>query len=169
MLPEAIKKSKTPEQALASLMRLCSRAEKSSGDAKRLMYTWGVDESKRGEVLERLIELNFIDDRRYAGAFVHEKVNLSGWGIYKISATLAQKGINRTIIDEALLEIDENVMIERLNQKLARKIKSIKHATQYELKAKLIRYGLSLGYGFDSVKEVASQLVGQADESDEFI
>ncbi|MEG1612521.1 MAG: RecX family transcriptional regulator, partial [Alistipes sp.] len=37
------RRPKTPEQALTSLMRLCARAEKSSGDALRLMRTWGVE------------------------------------------------------------------------------------------------------------------------------
>ena len=40
-------KTKSPEQALASLMRLCSRAEKSSGDARRLMARWGAGEVDR--------------------------------------------------------------------------------------------------------------------------
>lgn len=169
MLPKDVKKTKTPEQALASLMRLCARAEKSSGDAMRLMYTWGVEQSRRGEVLEKLIELKFIDDRRYAEAFVRDKVKFSGWGSYKIATTLVQKGIKRAVIDGALSEIDENIMVERLNEKLARKIKSIKHTTHYELKTKLIRYGLSLGYDFDKVRDAATQQIGQADEDDEYM
>ena len=31
------KRDKTPDEALAALMRLCARAEKSEGDARRLM------------------------------------------------------------------------------------------------------------------------------------
>ena len=31
------RRDKTPEQALAALMRLCARAEKSESDARRLM------------------------------------------------------------------------------------------------------------------------------------
>lgn len=169
MFTKEIKKSKTPEEALASLMRLCSRAEKSTGDAMRLMYTWGVEESRRSEVLEKLIELKFIDNRRYAEAYVGEKVRLSGWGTYKISAALAKKGVSRAIIDDTISEIDQTAMVERLNQKLSRKVRSIKYNSQYELKAKLIRYGLSLGYEYDKVKDAASQLVSQADEFDEFM
>ena len=39
------RKSKTAAEALQSLMRLCARAEKSTGDARRLMRSWGVAES----------------------------------------------------------------------------------------------------------------------------
>ena len=38
------KRDKTPDEALAALMRLCARAEKSEGDARRLMRGWGVAE-----------------------------------------------------------------------------------------------------------------------------
>ena len=47
----AAPRTKTPEQALAALMRLCARAEKSEGDARRLMRGWGVAEKDPEQVL----------------------------------------------------------------------------------------------------------------------
>ena len=86
MQPDEIrkKKVKTPEQALAALMRLCARAEKSQEDARRLMRGWGLAERDAEGVLAKLVRDCFIDDARYAGAFVREKLRLSGWGEYKI-------------------------------------------------------------------------------------
>ena len=75
----AVPRTKTPEQALAALMRLCARAERSEEDARRLMTRWGVAPADRERVLERLRRDRFIDDARYAEAFVREKINLSGW------------------------------------------------------------------------------------------
>lgn len=82
----AARRTKTPDQALASLMRLCARAEKSEGDARRLMRGWGLNDGDAERVLARLVNDRFIDDSRYAGAFVREKMRLSGWGEYKIRA-----------------------------------------------------------------------------------
>ena len=81
MQPDEIrkKKVKTPEQALAALMRLCARAEKSQEDARRLMRGWGLAERDAEGVLAKLVRDCFIDDARYAGAFVREKLRLSGW------------------------------------------------------------------------------------------
>ena len=76
-----IKRDKTPEQAYAALIRLCARSEKSSGDALRLMQRWGVDPSARQGVLQKLLTDRFIDDSRYAEAFVRDKIRLSGWGV----------------------------------------------------------------------------------------
>ena len=70
------KRTKSPEQALAALMRLCARAERSSGDALRLMRTWGVAQEAQQKVLRELLDQRFIDDARYAEAFVREKMRL---------------------------------------------------------------------------------------------
>lgn len=170
MQPDEIrkKKVKTPEQALAALMRLCARAEKSQEDARRLMRGWGLAERDAKGVLAKLVRDRFIDDARYAGAFVREKLRLSGWGEYKIRTALQRKRIDRALIDAALAEADRSGMDERLRRQLERKARTAKYTTQYELKTKLIRYGLSLGYDYETVVEAASGLVTDTETCNEF-
>ena len=170
MQPDEIrkKKVKTPEQALAALMRLCARAEKSQEDARRLMRGWGLAEREGEQVLARLVRDRFIDDGRYAEAFVRDKLRLSGWGEYKIRTALQRKRIDRALIDAALAEADRPAMGERLCRQLERKARTAKYSTQYELKTKLIRYGLSLGYDYETVVEAASGLVTDTETCDEF-
>ena len=170
MQPDEIrkKKVKTPEQALAALMRLCARAEKSQEDARRLMRGWGLAERDAEGVLAKLVRDRFIDDARYAGAFVREKLRLSGWGEYKIRTALQRKRIDRALIDAALAEADRSGMDERLRRQLERKARTVKYTSQYELKTKLIRYGLSLGYDYETVVEAASGLVTDTETCDEF-
>lgn len=173
MLPEKLKKprekrTKSPEQALASLMRLCARAEKSEGDARRLMRGWGVAERDAEAVVARLVRERFIDDSRYAEAFVREKVRLSGWGEYKIRTALQRKGIRREVIEAALRQINRGEAGERLAERLARKMRTVRYASPYDLKTKLIRYGLSLGYDYETVLDAASTLVKDTDTCDDF-
>ena len=162
------KKFKTPEQALAALMRLCARAEKSQEDARRLMRGWGLAERDAEGVLAKLVRDRFIDDARYAGAFVREKLRLSGWGEYKIRTALQRKRIDRALIDAALAEADRPAMGERLCRQLERKARTAKYTTQYELKTKLIRYGLSLGYDYEAVMDAASAMVRETDTCNDF-
>ena len=170
MQPDEIrkKKVKTPEQALAALMRLCARAEKSQEDARRLMRGWGLAERDAEGVLAKLVRDCFIDDARYAGAFVREKLRLSGWGEYKIRTALQRKRIDRALIDAALAEADRPAMGERLCRQLERKARTAKYSTQYELKTKLIRYGLSLGHDYETVLDSAAALVTDTETCDEF-
>ena len=44
------------------------------------MQRWGVEPSARQGVLQKLLADRFIDDNRYAEAFVRDKIRLSGWG-----------------------------------------------------------------------------------------
>lgn len=173
MLPQKrVKRTKTPEQALASLQRLCARAERSSGDAMRLMATWEVENSRRQEVLQKLISDKFIDDRRYAEAFVREKTSLSAWGEYKIRAALKRKGISESIINDVLNQINPDTNIDRLTQRLSRKVKSIKYETSYQLKTKLLRYGISLGFQMEQVLTSVEQVmksINQDNQCDEDI
>ena len=162
------KKFKTPEQALAALMRLCARAEKSQEDARRLMRGWGLAERDAEGVLAKLVRDRFIDDARYAGAFVREKLRLSGWGEYKIRTALQRKGVSKERIDAALSQADRPAMGERLAQQLERKARTVKYTSQYELKTRLIRYGLSLGYDYEAVMDAASAMVRETDTCNDF-
>ncbi len=158
-------KVKSPEQALTSLMALCARAERSSGDAIRLMKRWGVEPQSASKVLARLIDERFIDDARYAQLFVREKVNLNGWGKRKISSELYRKGVDRDIIEDALSEVDNQTLIERLRERLERKLPQTKYKDKYELKAKLLRHAAAQGYDYATASQVITELISLS-ESD---
>ena len=161
MLPKTpkIRQAKTADEAFASLMRLCARAERSSGDALRLMRNWGVAQNEQQGVLQRLIKERFIDDRRYAEAFVREKMRLSAWGKYKSTAALKRKGIADEIITEAMAELNPSDNKKRLQDRLQTKIKHIKYDTEYQLKTKLKRYALSLGFEMDEVMDSVNDVM----------
>lgn len=146
------------------MMRLCARAEKSTGDALRLMRTWGVEESKRQEVVDRLLAMRFIDDTRFAETFVRDKVGLSGWGGYKIRSALQQKGIAREVIDSAMSQLEGTDMTSRLTTQLRRKLRTVKSSSPYDLRTKLIRYALSLGYEYDTVISAVDAVVKPTDD-----
>ena len=168
MCPEEIterkpreRKSKTAEQALRSLMRLCARSEKSSGDALRLMHLWQVPQAERQGVLNRLLRERFIDDSRYAEAYVREKSRLSGWGARKIAVQLRQKGVSQGVIAEALKQLDGDVELPRLVEKLRRKMRTTKYSSDYELRGKLLRYALSLGFDYDMAQSAVDRSVAE--------
>lgn len=158
------KRTKTPEQALTALMNLAARSEKSSGDAMRLMQNWGVEPSASQGVLQKLIDSKFIDDSRYAEAFVRDKMRFSGWGLFKLRAALRNKGISPEIIEETLRQLDRSSLSDRLRTRLEQKMRTVKASSRYELKTKLMRYGASLGYDFESVADVVDSLISDIEE-----
>ncbi len=155
-------KTKSADEALQSLMRLCARAERSSGDALRLMRRWGVPDSDARRVLDRLERERFIDDRRYTELYVREKMRLSGWGAYKIKMSLRQKGVSPQIIAEVAEPMFSPVDLkERLVELLTRKLPTIKAKSTYETRAKLIRFGVSRGFDLEMVIDCVNQLISE--------
>ena len=156
------RKTKTAQQALQSLMRLCSRSEKSTGDALRLMRTWGVPEAEQRGVLDKLIADRYIDNRRYAEAYTREKSQLVGWGERKIAMQLRLKGVERETISAVVAELmADDSMTERLHDKLSKKLRTVKAANDYELRGKLLRYALGLGYDYDMAAEAVERVAKQ--------
>ncbi len=153
-------KTKTAEQALSALMFMCARAEKSSGDALRLMRLWQVPEGDRAGVLEKLTAKKFIDDSRYAAAYVREKSRLNGWGEHKIRRQLALKGISREIIGESMGQLEDSS--ERLAAMLERKMRTVRAKDDFELRGKLFRYGMSLGYDYDDVMQTLQRVLARS-------
>lgn len=159
-------KRKSAEQALRLLMNMAARAERSSGDALRLMKRWGVDDNDAQRVLQRLIAERFIDDSRYAAAFVREKINLSGWGGYKIVAALRRKGVDSRTIENALSQYGSVDMEERLEGLLEKKIKTVKYRDTSDLRAKLFRFAASRGYDYSTAMQAVDRVVKGERECD---
>ena len=155
------RKTKSAEEALQSLMRLCARGERSTGDAMRLMRTWGVPEGERQAVVDRLVAQRFIDNGRYAELYVREKSRLSGWGARKIAMQLRTKGVEKEVIVDALATIDRDEQSDRLAEKLRRKMRTTKAQSDYEMRGKLLRYALGLGYDYDDATTALDKIMAE--------
>lgn len=152
-------RTKSPEQALSSLMRICARAEKCSSDALRSMRRWGLSDADARVVLERLIRERFIDDGRYAAAYVREKMRFSGWGERKIRASLRAKAIAPKIIDEAMCQMVPEDNASRLRDMLQKKAAKTTARDLYDLKGKLVRFAVGRGFDLDDVLEVVEEII----------
>ena len=53
---------------------------------------------------QELVEHGYVDDRRYALMFVHDKRELEGWGSERIRRGLGERGIDPDAIEAALAE-----------------------------------------------------------------
>jgi regulatory protein len=138
--------------ALVKLQEICSRQEKAPAEVIALLKKWGVEQEKQGEIIEKLKAERFIDETRYASAFVKDKIRLDHWGTVKIRFHLNHKGISPGITDKALKEIDKQEYRQMISKELDKKRKTL-HGTGREIWAKLARYGSSRGYEMDVMRD----------------
>ena len=132
--------------ALAKAMALCSRREYCTEDIRSKLRSWGVSPGDTQKILRVLIKENFINETRYAESFVKDKFRYNKWGRIQIAAHLNARKVPSEIIRHALDSIDEESYINTLRELINSHRKHIKAKNQYDLKGKLLRYGLSKGF-----------------------
>jgi len=134
------------KSALDKAMAHCSRREFCCDDIRSKLSLWGVENNDAGKIIGTLIRENFINESRYAEAFVRDKFKYNKWGKAKIAAHLNSKKLPSDIIKTALDSIDNEQYIKLLRGLIEGHRKTVKAKNQYDLKAKLLRYGLSKGF-----------------------
>lgn len=137
--------SYTPAEALSALMKLLSTREKCSREVIQQLDRWGVDRKEHKAILEKLEKDGFLDDTRYAGAFVRDKVRFDHWGLQKISYMLRMKGISDKVIREAICGVNGSEYRSMVFRELEKKRKTCS-GTPREIFARVARYGASRGY-----------------------
>jgi regulatory protein len=132
--------------ALNKAMDQCSRREYCCSDIRNKLIAWGVENSDAEKIIDVLVRENFINETRYAAAFVKDKFNYNKWGKVKISSSLKLKKIPSAIISKALDSIDNETYLKTIADLITVHRRSVRAKNKYELKAKLLRYGLSKGF-----------------------
>ena len=148
-----MKKDMTEQEAYLQLAALCAQAEHCQQEMRDKMRRWELDETVQNRIIDRLIKERYIDDERYARAFVKDKIRYNKWGRRKVQQGLWQKRIDADIQQRVLDEIDEKEYLDVLRPLLKQKRKSIRAASDYELNQKLVRFALSRGFTFDIIRQ----------------
>lgn len=134
------------QEALSYARDLCSRKEKCCSEIREKLEKFKLPELQIEKVLKALQKEGFIDEARYAGMFVRDKLRLNRWGRIKIRYMLKAKQIPEKIINEAIHGIDEQDYRETLREELLKKRRQTKDANPYSARNKLARFGQQRGF-----------------------
>ena len=145
--------------ALAKVMALCSAKECCCSDIRKKLESYDLSTEDTEKIMSRLLKDKFIDESRYSKAYVNDKFKYNGWGKIKIASQLKMKQISPEDIRDALSNIDDDEYMEKISSLLASKRKSLKYKDNYDLKVKLLRFGMSRGFESD----ILYKLVGEVE------
>lgn len=146
-------KQKTEQDAYLTLAALCAQAEHCQYEMLEKMRRWELDDEAQARVMQRLVSERYVDDERYARAFVKDKVRYNKWGRRKVEQALWQKHIDEDIRQQVLDEIDDEEYISVLRPLLKQKRRSAKATNDYQLNQKLMRFALGRGFTFDIIRQ----------------
>lgn len=146
-------KEKTEQEAYLQLTAICAQAEHCEQEMRDKLKRWGIEPDAQERIIARLIKERYIDNERYARAFVKDKIRYNKWGRRKVMQTLWMKRIDDEIQRKVLDEVDDNEYLAVLVPLLKQKRKTIKAKSDYELNQKLVRFALGRGFDFGIIRQ----------------
>ena len=159
-----MKKECTVEEARLKAEAYCAMSEHCTDDVCRKLEQWGAPLSAYDSILEYLKKEKYVDDRRYAIAFVRDKYRFNQWGRIKIAQSLRMKQIGSEEIKLAMEEVDETEYLDILTSAIRRKLPTIKAVNDYERRGKLVRFAVGRGYEVEKILQCLNR-IGYEDDS----
>lgn len=117
------------------------------------MRPWGLSDEEQAQVMQQLTEGRYVDDERFARAFVNDKVRYGKWGRRKIEQALWMKHIDEDISASVLDEVDDEDYLAVLRPMVKQKLRSTTAASDYELRMKVTKWALSRGFTMDIIRQ----------------
>ena len=147
------------EKALRLMAGQCSRREMCRADVVAKLRQWELSEWEIEEVMDFLERQRFVDDVRFARAYVQDKFRFRRWGKLKIEQQLRQKQLPAPVIAEALAALPEESYDETCLSLLRQKDKSLKEPDPYKRRAKLCRFALGRGFDYEVVARCVERIL----------
>lgn len=132
----------------------CSAAEHCRSEVRAMLERHGAEKPDIERILDYLVKEGFIDESRYARAFVHDKVRFAKWGRGKIAQALWQKRVPQDVAEKAISSIDDEEYMTALKDVVKSKYRTVKGETEYERKMKTMKSVCTRGYEPALVRKV---------------
>lgn len=140
-----------PLETYNRIKKWCDLRERCHSEVRSKLYEWGVYSDEVEQVIGRLIEENYLDESRFASAFVSGKYRLKHWGRNRIIRELKQKDISIYNIKSGLSEIDEAEYNQILDTLIEKKQRQYSNYKPFERNGKTARYLINKGFEPDLV------------------
>ena len=140
----------------AMVTEMLSRRDHSTDELRRKLKAYGFRSEEIEPSLEKAREHRFVDDDRFAGYFIDERIR-RGWGRRRIEAELARKGVDI----ESIPGYPERYFSDDEDRERARALLERKAVPSERAFEKLVRFlvarGFSYGIASDAVKSRLSE------------
>ncbi len=110
-----------------------------------------INENDQKKIIDLLKLNNLINDNLFVKSYIYDKINLSNYGPNKIKRDLLNYNIDDSIINSEIENIDKNLIINKIDKLVNKKINSNNKYSNYILKQKLIIYLIDLGFDKDDI------------------
>lgn len=133
------------------ILKMINRKIRSEHEIKTFLIKNEVSQIDTCKIINKLKDINLINDELFAEAFTNDKINLTLEGPYKIKKELEDHNIPNEYIENALSNFTQDLIDLKLEKIISKKIKANTKDTDYIFKQKTFIYLSNLGYSREDI------------------
>lgn len=139
-------KTYTVDEAQKRLENYCAYQERCHKDVKSKLKEMKMIPEAIDKILVHLIEHNYLNEERFAKAFVRGKFRIKKWGKNRLIRELKFREISKYSIESGLKEINLEEYNKVLDELVKKRIAQVKEQNVYKKKRKVADYLLYRGW-----------------------
>ena len=124
---------------IEKIQSYCLYQERYIREVKNKLFSYKVSSKLTENIVEYLIDNDYLNEERYTKMFVQGKLRIKKWGRIKLKYELKLKGVDINIIEDKINNINEEEYINYFNEFSTNKIKFLK-GTKDQKKRSFINY-----------------------------
>ena len=148
-----LQKTYTVDEAQKVLENYCAYQERCHKEVKAKLKDMRMIPEAIDKITVALIQDNYLNEERFAKAFVRGKFRIKKWGKNRIIRELKYREISKYAIDIALKEIDDLEYATVLDQLVKKRVEQVKETNIYKKKKKVADYLLYRGWESNLIYE----------------
>jgi len=152
-------KTYTVAQAQNKLESYCAYQERCHKEVRQKLRDMKMIPEAIDVIMVHLIQHNFLNEERFAKAFVSGKFRIKKWGKNRLVRELKFREISKYSIDTALKEIDLDEYYKTLDDLVQKRIAQVKETNLYKKKKKVADYLLYRGWESHLVYEKMNEYI----------
>ncbi|MBN2284833.1 MAG: RecX family transcriptional regulator [Tissierellales bacterium] len=144
-------------KALNAALNLLSYQQRTLHEIDERLKAKGYDEGIIGIILDKLVEVGYLNDEKYVADFIRDKIKLKKYGSLKIRHQLMNRGIDQELISNGLEKIEELEMLNNAKTLIRKKAVTLKDLEEHKKKARLYRYLAGKGYDYPLIHKAINE------------
>ncbi len=124
---------------IEKIQSYCLYQDRCVMEVKNKLYSFKVSSQLVENIVEYLIDNDYLNEERYTKMFIQGKLRIKKWGRIKLKYELRSKGIDIKTINEHINQINEEDYMNYFNEFSTSKIKFLK-GTKDQKKRSFINY-----------------------------
>lgn len=162
-----IQDSENINKAYGDAVNYLSYQLRTKKEIKDYLYKKEYHRDAVDEVISRLEKLHYLDDASYAKSFINTQLRTTANGPKIIEQKMAQKGVPNNIIQDAIVEIDYDILLENATDFAKKQARKQSRASFKQMLTKLRASLYQKGFDNEIIEAAIKKLDLEPDEDEE--